>query len=188
MNDKNILRIIYLFSAIVLIIILVLFNMPTAEHIPAYVRYLPMLNACINATCSFLLLISLWQIKKGNIALHKKINISTFILSALFLLSYVLFHYHGIETKFGDINHDGITDEAEKLQVGAGRYVYYFILLTHILLAAIVLPLILISFYFGLSDQRTRHRKIVRWSYPIWLYVTVSGVLVYLMVAPYYSF
>ena len=116
------------------------------------------------------------------------INITAFSPSVLFLLSYVLFHSFGVETRYGDLNHDGILDAAEKLQAGNIRYVYYVILIMHILLAAIVLPLVLISFFRGLSNQIPQHKKIVRWSYPIWLFVTISGVVVYLMISPYYRF
>jgi putative membrane protein len=128
----------------------------------------------INATCSILLIISLYQIRKKNIETHKKLNITTFILSSLFLVSYIIFHSTGIKTTYGGI--------------GSIRYVYYFILITHIILAAIVLPLVLLSFNNGLKLQVNRHRKLVRWSYPIWLYVTITGVIVYLMIAPYYTF
>jgi putative membrane protein len=92
------------------------------------------------------------------------------------------------DTKFGDVDHDGLLSATEAAAVGSVRYVYYFILLTHILLAIVVLPLILVSFFRGLNMQIEKHRKIVRWSYPVWLYVAVSGVLVYLMISPYYNF
>lgn len=78
------------------------------------------------------------------------------------------------ETKYGG---DGIL-----------KSIYYFILITHIILAAIVLPLVLLSFYYGLDDNRVKHRKIVKWSFPIWVYVTFTGVLVYLLLSPYYNF
>ena len=106
--------------------------------------------------------------------MHKTLNITTFILSCLFMVSYLIFHSAGMETKFGG--------------QGAIRYVYFFILITHIILAAIVLPLVLLSFYRGMMMQVEKHKKLVRWSFPIWLYVTISGVLVYLMISPYYSF
>lgn len=89
---------------------------------------------------------------------------------------------------FGDFNGDGHLSDAEKVAVGSTRYVYYFILITHIILAAAVLPLILLSFYRGLQMQVAKHKKLVRWTFPIWLYVTVTGVIVYLMISPYYHF
>ena len=112
--------------------------------------------------------------KAKNIARHKVLNLSAFGLSALFLISYVTYHFFVPETTFGG--------------EGNIRYIYYFILLTHIPLAAIVLPMILLSFWYALNDKIDKHRKIVRFTFPIWLYVAVTGVLVYLMISPYYSF
>ncbi|MBN8703387.1 MAG: DUF420 domain-containing protein [Bacteroidetes bacterium] len=174
MNDKKALRLIYIVSVAVFALVVILFNMPKAEAMPEFVKILPMLNAFINGTCAILLLTSLYFIKKKNIEMHKRLNIATFILSTLFLLSYVTFHAFGVETKFPTDN--------------PLRPVYLFILLTHILLAAIVLPLVLISFYRGLKGDVVAHRKIVRFSFPIWLYVTVTGVIVYIMISPYYQF
>ncbi|MGZ3943124.1 MAG: DUF420 domain-containing protein, partial [Bacteroidia bacterium] len=105
-----------------------------------------------------------------------------------FLVSYILAHYFMPDIRFGDLNHDGTLDEAEKAAVSGIRGTYLFILVTHIVLAAAVLPVILLSFYFGLKNEVVKHRKIVRFTYPIWLYVTITGVVVYLMVKPYYPF
>ena len=148
-----------------------------------------MLNAVLNGTCTVLLLLSLYQIKQGNITLHKRLNIVTFCLSSLFLVSYILFHYlMRNEIKYGDINGDGELSEAERALAGWLRTVYLVILWPHIILAAAVLPLILLSFYRGLQMQVEKHRKLVRWAFPIWLFVTVSGVVVYLMIKPFYHF
>jgi putative membrane protein len=179
MNDKLISRIITAVSIIVLIVVVILQSkilniFPQKEAIPTWVFSLPLLNAIINGTCSILLLLSLYFIKKKDIITHKKLNILTFILSALFLVSYIIFHATGIKTTYGG--------------VGTIRTVYYIILISHIILAAIVLPLVLFSFQKGLQMKVEEHRKLVRWTYPIWLYVTVSGVIVYLMISPYYSF
>lgn len=173
-NEKKILRGIYVLSAVILFAVIILGMLPKAEHIPPFVRSLPKLNAIINATCSVLLVLSLYQIKRKNIALHKKLNLTTFVLSSIFLLSYVTFHSFGIETKFPADN--------------PVRPLYLTILISHIILAAIVLPLVLLSFYYGLTNKINTHRKLTRWSFPIWLYVTVTGVVVYLMISPYYQF
>ena len=106
--------------------------------------------------------------------MHKKLNITACALSTVFLLSYVTFHSFGVETKFPVDN--------------PMRPVYLTILITHIILAAVVLPLVLLSLYRGLTNQVSSHKKITRWSYPIWLYVTITGVVVYLMISPYYQF
>lgn len=174
MNDKTIFKIIIALSFVVFGVVVALYNLPKAEIVPAFVKYLPALNAYINATCTLLLIVSYYCIRNKKVELHKKLNIVTFALSSLFLVSYILFHSFGIETKF----------PAENVM----RPLYLFILLTHILLAAIVLPLVLISFYFGLTNQIAKHRKLTRFSFPIWLYVTSTGVLVYLMISPYYNF
>ncbi|HEY1008149.1 MAG TPA: DUF420 domain-containing protein [Sphingobacteriaceae bacterium] len=178
-NDKVIFRLIAALSVVVFLVVLVLQSnvftvFPDKTTIPGWVLVLPKLNAFINGTCALLLLASLYFIRKGNVAMHKRLNLSAFLLSALFMVSYIIFHSTGIKTTFGG--------------QGGIRFVYYFILITHIILAAVVLPLVFLSLYRGLQMQVERHRKLVRWSYPIWLYVTVSGVIVYIMIAPYYSF
>jgi putative membrane protein len=173
-RDRFYLRLIYFVSGFVFLLVVLLSQLPKAETIPAYVKYLPLLNACINGTCAVLLTISYYFIRRKKIAIHKRLNIAAFGLSAIFLLSYVWFHSFGIETRFPADN--------------PLRPIYLIILLTHILLAAIVLPLVLLSLYRGLIGQIEKHRKITRWSFPIWLYVTVSGVIVYLMISPYYRF
>ena len=179
MNDKVIFRLVTAVSIFVFSVILILQShlitiFPKGTEIPSWVFFLPKLNAILNGTCSLLLVISLYQIRRGNVQAHKAINITTFILSSLFLVSYIIFHATGIRTSYGG--------------EGMIKYVYYVILITHIILAAVVLPLVLLSFYSGLKMNVARHRKLVRWSFPIWLYVTVTGVIVYLMIAPYYTF
>jgi putative membrane protein len=162
---------------------------PGPASAPAFTPYLPMLNALINGTCTVLLLTSLYFIKQGNIAVHKRLNILTFCLSALFLVSYVLFHYlMRNETVYGDVNGDGKVLGDEITQYGTMRKIYLAILTPHIILAAGVLPLILLSFHRGLQMQVEKHRKLVRWAFPIWLFVTASGVIVYLMIKPFYHF
>lgn len=161
---------------------------PHPDTFPSFIYKLPALNAFLNGTCSVLLLFSLWAIKKKNIALHKKLNLTAFVLSSLFLVSYVTAHYFIPDTKYGDIDHDGIMSLDENVAVSGIKPAYLVILLTHIFLAIAVLPMVLLSFYYGLTDQREKHRKLTRFSYPIWLYVTVTGVVVYLMISPYYNY
>ncbi len=109
-----------------------------------------------------------------------------FCLSSLFLISYVIYHYHGPQTKYGDIDHNLALDAAEIAAVGFTRTIYYIILFTHIILAAVVVPFVLFAIYFGISNQLGKHVKIVKWTFPIWLYVAVTGVIIYLMISPYY--
>ncbi|HTD39517.1 MAG TPA: DUF420 domain-containing protein [Mucilaginibacter sp.] len=190
MTDKLIFRFVAAISVFVFLVVLILNRhlIPGPATTPSFIVYLPKLNAILNGTCSVLLLVSLYFIKQKNIAMHKRINIITFCLSSLFLVSYIVFHYLNPETKFGDLNGDGILSPEEIAAVGSLRPIYLVILTSHIILAAAVLPLILLSFYRGLQMQVEKHKKLVRWAFPIWLYVTVTGVIVYFMIAPYYPF
>src|ERR1017187_1979135 len=174
MKESTALRIIYIISGAIFAVVVILFCLPKAETIPSFVPFLPKLNALLNGTTFLFLLIANRFIKMKKVSIHKRLNIFAFCLSTVFLLSYVLFHSFGIETKFPSDN--------------PLKPVYLFILITHILCAAIVLPLVLISLYRGLAGQFDKHKKITKWSYPIWLYVTASGVIVYLMISPYYNF
>lgn len=175
MNDKVVFKLVMIISIIVFIAVIVLNKkiLPVPETIPDFVYKLPKLNAMINGTCSMLLLLSLYMIKQKNIETHKKLNIITFILSSIFLISYITYHWLAQATTFPIDN--------------PLRPVYLTILISHIILAAIVLPLVLLSFHKGLQMQVEKHKKIVRWSFPVWLYVTITGVVVYLMISPYYT-
>ena len=173
-TDKLVFRSVLGISIFVFITVVVL-NMqvlPKPELIPSWTYFLPKLNAFINGTCSLLLLLSLYFIKQKNISAHKNINLLTFGLSSVFLVGYILFHWLAGDTHYPED--------------APFRGLYFFILITHIVLAATVLPLILLSFYRGLQMQVDKHKKLVRFTFPIWLYVTVTGVIVYLMISPYY--
>lgn len=137
------------------------------------VRILPLLNACINSTVAVLLVAGFTAIRLKKMRLHKTLMLSAFALSALFLVSYIVYHYQAEHTKFGG--------------EGVVRYIYFFILITHIVLATAIVPLALTSIYRGLNVQHKLHKKIARWTFPIWLYVSITGVVVYLMISPYYS-
>jgi putative membrane protein len=176
LSDKAFFRIAMVISIVVFILVVLLNKRvlnPPAEF-PNFIYKLPMLHALINGTCAILLVLSLRAIRAKNVAKHKALNLTAFGLSAIFLISYVIFHFFVPETTFGG--------------EGAIRYIYYFILITHIVLAATVLPLILLSFWYALNEKIDKHRKIVRFTFPIWLYVAVTGVVVYLMISPYYTF
>ncbi len=185
MKDKNVFRLILALSLVVFGVVVFLYSLPeggiltllgadTNQSIPSWARQLPLLNACINGTCSALLIASLYLIKNGNITWHKRLNLTTFALSSLFLVSYIVFHSFGVQTSFPADN--------------PMRPFYLIILLTHIVLAAVVLPLVLVSFYLGLSGKIDKHRRVSKFTFPIWLYVTLTGVIVYIMISPYYQF
>ena len=137
------------------------------EHIFAKI------NAAINSTVSVLLLAGLIAVKNKKYLLHKRIMIAAIILSCLFLASYICHHLFTGETKFGG--------------EGNIRYIYYFILGTHIILAAIILPFILFTAYRSMIGEFARHKKLARITWPIWFYVAVTGVIVYFMISPYYT-
>ena len=137
------------------------------EHIFAKI------NAAINSTVSVLLLLALIAVKNQKYLLHKRIMLTAIILSCLFLISYICHHLFTGETKFGG--------------EGSIRYVYYFILGTHIMLAAIILPFILFTAYRSMIGEFARHKKLARITWPIWFYVAVTGVVVYFMISPYYN-
>ncbi len=189
-NDKTVFKIVLGVSALICVVVVVLNQklIPVPDTFPMFIYKLPLLNAILNGSCSVLLIASLWAIKNKNIQLHKKLNLTAFLLSSLFLISYVTAHYFIPDTKFGDIDHSGILEDIELTGVSGIRSVYLTILLSHIFLAVIVLPMILLSFYYALKDDRVKHKKITRFSYPIWLYVTITGVVVYLMISPYYNY
>ncbi len=130
------------------------------------------INAIINSAVSLLLILGLVTVKRKQYATHRTIMISAIILSCVFLISYICHHLFTGDTKFGG--------------VGGIRYFYFIILITHIVLAAVILPFILYTAYRGLTAEWIRHRKLAKITWPIWLYVSVSGVLVYLMISPYY--
>ena len=185
-NDKKARVIIFSFSLVIFILISALgkyklnVNLGFDEHIFAKA------NAVINSIVAVLLLAGLYYAKTGRYNTHRNIMLTAMALSVLFLLSYVLHHLFAGEARFGDVNHDGIVNEAEKATVGSIRYFYYVLLSTHILLAGIVLPFILFTAYRALINENTAHRKLAKITWPVWLYVAITGVAVYLMISPYY--
>lgn len=128
---------------------------------------LPTLNAALNATCAVLLLIGWVLIRRGRIRQHRAVMIAAVCTSALFLVSYLVYH-----AQVGSVRFTG---------QGAIRTVYFTVLLTHTILAAAIVPMVLVTFSRGLAGKYDRHRRIARWTMPIWLYVSITGVIVYVM-------
>jgi putative membrane protein len=173
-NDaKYFILIAVLSVAIPLVVALLLFVPQTGKLGEVDVTFLPKLHALLNSLTAIALVLGFRFIKKGNIRYHRFAMITAIVLSAFFLISYVTYHYQAPPTRFGG--------------EGAIRGIYYFILLTHIVLAAVIVPLVLLSVYFAVSNQIPRHRRIARWTFPIWLYVAITGVVVYFMISPYYT-
>ena len=175
MNDRKLFRLVIAITLVVVALVIVLNRkiLPAPSTVPVFVYQLPKLHALLNGTCSILLIASFLAIRSKKVTLHKRLNVTAFCLSSLFLISYVTYHYMAEETLFPKDN--------------PLRGLYLFILISHIFLATVVLPLILLSFYSGLQKQIEKHRKLVRFTFPIWLYVTVTGVVVYFMISPYYT-
>lgn len=149
-------------------------------------RTLPLFHAILNSSTAILLLASLYFIRHGQVRAHKRANWTAIVLSSVFLVSYVIYHASNPSTRFGDLNHDGLLSDAEKQQAGPMRYVYYFILSTHILLSAVIIPFVLFTLQRAYQEKFDKHRRLAKITWPLWLYVAVTGVIVYVMISPYY--
>lgn len=140
----------------------------------------------MNALTAVVLVIGMVMIKQKKYKAHQNAMTTALGLSLLFLLAYVAYHMTNDPTKFGDANKDGILQEAERLAIGSMATIYYIILVSHIVLAAVSFPFILITFIRSYTKQFAKHKKMARWVFPIWLYVAITGPIVYLMLMPYY--
>jgi len=149
-------------------------------------RSLPLFHAILNSSTAILLIASLYFIRNGQVRAHKTANLLAVLLSAVFLISYVIYHASNPSTRFGDLDHDGILSDGEKAQAGALRYVYYFILSSHIILSGIIIPFVLFTMQRAFQEKFDKHRRLAKITWPMWLYVAVTGVIVYLMINPYY--
>jgi len=134
--------------------------------------FLPPIYATINGITAVLLVLAVWAVKNGNLKLHENLMKTAIACSVAFLGMYVAYHMTSDSTKFGG---EGII-----------KYVYYFILITHIVLSVVIIPLVLITYVRALAQVFDKHKKIAKITFPIWLYVAVTGVIVYLMISPYY--
>lgn len=186
-NDKKAKTIIFIFSAVVFSAVVLLSRVQLKANLGFDVHVFAKANALINSCVAILLIVALVAVKSKNYKLHKNIMLTAMFLSVLFLVSYICHHLFAGETRFGDINHDGIVSDLEKTAVGSSRMIYYILLGTHIPLAGIILPFILFSAYRALTGEYDKHKKLVRITWPIWFYVAVTGVVVYWMISPYYN-
>jgi putative membrane protein len=186
-NDKQARWLIGIFSVVVFTAVVVLGRVKLDIGVNFDVHVFAKINAFINASIAVLLVAALVAVKQKSYALHKRIMMLALLLSVAFLVSYIAHHLLAGEAKFGDSDHDGLVSEAEKLAVGSMRIVYYIILITHIFLAAIILPFILFTAYRGLTGEYAQHKKIAKITWPLWFYVAVTGPVVYWMISPYYT-
>ena len=172
-KQRNYTPLIVTLTIVINVLIAVLYFMPEYEKVSDVdLTFLPFLNAVFNSFTFVFLVAALISIKQKNIQRHRRFIFSAFTTTALFLISYVTYHALTESTTYGG--------------EGGIRYFYYFILLTHIILSAVIVPLVLLSAARGLNMDVENHRKIARWTMPLWLYVSFTGVLVYIMISPYY--
>ncbi len=155
-------------------------------EVEVYLKMLPSVMAFINTLVASFLLSGLWCVMRKKYRVHQYFMTSAFFLSALFLVCYVIYHFTMPETKFGDIDGNHKIDEAEASAVGSLRYLYLFILVTHIVVAAVSFPMILMTFAHAWSRDFSRHKKLARRVFPLWLYVAVTGPICYWMLKPFY--
>lgn len=174
-NEKLYNRWIIILSIVIPIVVALLFsvNLQKLGYDVEPLSFLPPIYATINGFTAILLIAALWAVKNGKLKLHENLMKVAIGCSVLFLLMYVAYHMTSLETKYGG--------------EGTLKYIYFFILITHIVLSIAVIPLVLISFVRALSKRFDKHRKIARITFPIWLYVAITGVVVYLMISPYYQ-
>ena len=185
-NDRKASILIIAFSVVVFAAVSVLGRVTIPASLGFDVHLFAKANAVINSLVVLLLLCGLVAVKTKHYFLHKRIMLTAMVLSILFLMSYICHHLFAGEARFGDTNHDGVLSESEKANAGSARIIYYFILGTHIPLAGLVLPFILFTAYRALIGEFDKHKKLVRITWPLWFYVAVTGVVVYVMISPYY--
>ena len=186
-NDKKAKQLIWVFSAVVFTAVVLLSNFKLNVHLGFNVHIFAQINAFINTAIAVLLVAALMAVKNKKYTLHKNLMLAALVLSVIFLVSYIAHHLLAGEAKFGDINHDGILSADEQLQAGSLRILYLVILFSHIFLAAVILPFILFTAYRGLIADFAAHKKMARYTWPLWFYVAVTGPIIYLMISPYYS-
>ena len=170
-KEKKFNKLITVVSIIVPLVVVVLFNVRIPNVAP--LSFLPPIYASINGLTALLLIVAVIAILKGNRKLHQRIMTTCIALSLVFLLMYIAYHMTSDPTKFGD--------------EGGLKYIYYFILITHIALSIAIIPLVLKTYAKAYLGNFESHRKLAKITFPIWLYVAITGVIVYLMISPYYT-
>lgn len=168
-TTKNYKKLITLLSIVIPVAVAVLFGVKIDMTLPIF---LPPIYATINGITAILLIAAVISVKNGNVKRHEFLIKTAMVCSALFLVMYVLYHMTSDSTKYGG--------------TGAIKYVYFFILISHIILSIAVIPLVLTTFVRGINRDVEKHRKIAKYTFPIWLYVAITGVVVYIMINPYY--
>ena len=171
-DERKFNKIIAVVSIVIPIVVAILFGVKIPNVEP--LSFLPPIYATINGLTAVLLLVAVWAIRNGKQKLHQNLMTTNIILSLLFLVMYIAYHMTSDSTSYGG--------------TGMVRYLYYFILITHIVLSIALIPLVLRTYakaYLGLFEE---HRNLAKFTFPIWLYVAITGVVVYLMISPYYAY
>ncbi len=168
-NEKKYNKLIIILSIVIPVAVAALFGIKIDTELPIF---LPPIYASINGFTAIVLITAVWAIKNKKRNLHEKLMKVAIALSIVFLIMYVAYHMTSDSTKFGG--------------EGGIKYLYYFVLLTHILLSIIVIPFVLITYVRAITNNFEKHKKIAKVTFPLWLYVAVTGVIVYLMISPYY--
>jgi len=185
-NDRRARIIIYVFSVVVFLAVTALERVTLDVDLGFDPHIFAAVNALINSIVAVLLVAGIITAKRGLYTTHKNIMLSAIFLSVFFLVSYILHHLFAGSTFYGDLDKNGIVTDLEKAEAGSMRYVYFFLLGTHILLAGISLPFILFTAYRALINENRAHRKLAKITWPMWFYVAVSGPIVYFMISRYY--
>jgi putative membrane protein len=173
LSEKRATLVANVLSVVIPLVVAILLGIRTKVELGAWTHYLPHVIGVINTLTSLLLVLGLVAQKLGKIGLHRFAMTSAFCLGAVFLVCYVTYHLSNPSTTYGGS--------------GGMRVLYYGLLISHIVLSLVVLPLVLRAFLFALTNQIARHRRVAKFAYPIWLYVSTTGVLVYLLISPYYG-
>ena len=186
-DNRKYLKFIYVVSALIPLVVAFLIFFPAKLSFAGdWVKLLPGFHAMVNSLTAVILVVALVAIKKKQVKLHRALMFAALFMGVLFLVSYVIYHSSVPSVKYGDLNFDGMLSPEELEEAGNGRILYLSVLASHIILSILVVPFVLMAFYYALTNQIARHKKMVKYTYPVWLYVSVTGVLVYLMISPYY--
>tara|TARA_R110002126_G_scaffold112196_2_gene250370 strand:- start:1251 stop:1784 length:534 start_codon:yes stop_codon:yes gene_type:complete len=172
LDERKFNRLITVISIVIPVVVAILFGVKIPNVEP--LSFLPPIYATINGVTALLLLVAVWAIKNKKEKLHQQLMTTNIALSLLFLVMYIAYHMTSDSTSFGG--------------EGVIRYVYYFILITHIALSIALIPLVLRTYAMAYLKKFEKHRALAKYTFPVWLYVAVTGVVVYLMISPYYAY
>jgi putative membrane protein len=183
-NEKKLKRIAILISIVLPLAVAILFGVKI-EGVD--LSFLPRIYAAINGATAIVLVLAYIAVKRKKKKLHQDFINTAVVLSVCFLLMYVLYHATSDSTIYGDLNHNGILEDSEALALGSTKFIYYFILISHIILSIIITPFVCFTYLRGWLGDYEGHKKLTRITFPLWMYVAVTGVLVYAMISPYYA-